>query len=187
MFAAGLPNAPDIIARAATFSERFAYRPLERLSHDGAAVALAAPAAEAGVRWADDALDAAVVQSEGYPYTLQVIGDAVWTVAGHPDPGAVLTGAQLDAARPAIADDLAALFRTRWNAASPGERDFMHAMAASGDGPVPRAAIAAELGVASGALSVTRARLLDKGLIMSVGYGELAFTIPGFADYVRGR
>ena len=43
------------------------------------------------------------------------------------------------------------------------------------------------IGASSDDLSVPRARLIDKGLIEVAGRGELDFTIPGFADYVRAH
>jgi predicted transcriptional regulator len=58
-------------------------------------------------------------------------------------------------------------------------------MAAVGDGPVERAAIAAELGVATTAVSRPRQQLIDGGYIEAVGHGKLRFTIPGFAAYIR--
>jgi Mn-dependent DtxR family transcriptional regulator len=89
------------------------------------------------------------------------------------------------AARTTVAADLAALFRARWEKASTAEQTFMAAMARLGDGPVARAALAAELGVSTTDLSVPRARLIDKGLIDATGRGSLTFTIPGFAAYIR--
>ena len=60
-------------------------------------------------------------------------------------------------------------------------------MAALGDAPVRRAAIATELGVTTQDLSVARAKLIDKGIIETAGHGVLMFTLPGFAQYVRER
>jgi hypothetical protein len=186
VFAAGLPNAPEAIASVVTFSERFAYRPLERLTDDAAMVALAGPARALGVQWDAAALQAAVQYAQGYPYTLQLLGDAAWSAAGRPDPGGLVTAAHQEQAKAAIRADLDALFRTRWRKATPGEQELMQAMAALGDGPVRRAEVARELGTTRDQISVARARLIDKGLIDSPGRGELEFTVPGFAAFVRG-
>ncbi|PZS33412.1 MAG: hypothetical protein DLM61_05230, partial [Pseudonocardiales bacterium] len=185
VFAAGLPNAPEAIAAVVTFSERFAYRPLERLSPDAAAIALSAPARASGVEWDPAALDQAVAQAQGYPYTLQLIGHATWLAAANPDAGTRLTMQHLQAAHRSVTTDLAALFRARWEKATAGEQDFMRAMSALGDGPVQRGDVARALGASTRGVSVTRARLIDKGLIDAPGHGELDFTIPGFAEYVR--
>lgn len=185
VFAAGLPNTPEVISSVVTFSERFAYRPLERLSDDAAMVALGGPARALGVEWERSALDGAVSIAAGYPYTVQLIGDATWAAAGYPSPGAVLGVGELERGRLAMRDDLDSLFRARWEKTTPAERRFLHAMAALGNGPVRRADIAAALSLTSRDISVPRARLLGKGLIDVAARGELSFPIPGFADYVR--
>ena len=106
VFAAGLPNAPEVIASVVTFSERFAYRPLQRLDDDATMVALAGPSRALGVWWDDEALAAALTEVQGYPYSVQLLGDAVWTAAGLPgprrgaDPRARRGGPGADARRP---------------------------------------------------------------------------------------
>lgn len=185
VLAAGLPNAPDAIATAVTFSERFAYRPLPPLEPDAEEFALAVPARELGVAWEDEGLRKAVAIARGYPYLIQLIGDAAWSEAGRPDPGGTITAADVEAGREAMEADMEALFRARWANATAGERDFMAAMASLGDEAVRRSAIAAALGVSSESLSVHRARLIDKGFVQAVGRGALEFTIPGFAGFIR--
>ena len=187
VFAAGLPNSPEVIADVVTFSERFAYRPLERLSAQAAQIALGAPARALGVAWERAALDHAVQIVQGYPYTLQLLGDATWAAAGYPDAGARFTDEHVPYGERAIQSDLAALFRARWEQATTAEQRFMQAMAALGDGPVRRGDIATAVGATSDELSMPRARLIDKGLVEVAGRGELDFTIPGFAEYVRSR
>jgi hypothetical protein len=187
VFAAGLPNAPETIAGVVTFSERFAYRRLEPLTDEAVQIALAAAAGELGVRWERDALDAATSIAQGYPYSVQLIGDSTWAAAGYPDSGATLTNEHVREGRKRMKEDLNALFRSRWEKCAPSEQQLMQAMAAHGDGPVRRVDIAQYLNVASRDLSVPRARLIDKGIIDIVSRGQLQFTIPGFAAYVRGR
>jgi hypothetical protein len=187
VFAAGLPSAPETIAEVVTFSERFAYRRLEPLPDEAVQLALAAPAEELGVRWEPDALNAATAVAQGYPYSVQLIGDSTWAAAGHPERGGLLTMAHVRDGRRRMRQDLNALFRARWEKCTPSEQQLMRAMAAHGDGRVRRADIARYLGVTTQDLSVPRARLIDKGIVDIAGHGLLQFTIPGFAGYVRGR
>lgn len=188
VLAAGLPTTPETIATVVTFSERFAYRPLDRLGPEAAAVALAGPARRLGVEWDPDALTRALDVAQGFPYSLQLIGDATWIAAGRPDRGAVLTPDDVARAETAMQIDLDALFRSRWQSSTPAERRILRAIAEiGGDGPVQRADIAARLSASTEELSVPRARLLDKGLVQTAGRGRLEFTIPGFADYVLNR
>jgi hypothetical protein len=150
-------------------------------------VALSGPAGELGVQWERDALEAATAIAQGYPYSVQLIGDSTWAAAGYPDRGRTLTTEHVRDGRSRMREDLNALFRARWEKCTPAEQQLMQAMAAQGDGPARRADIAQYLGVSSGDLSVPRARLIDKGIIDIAGHGQLLFTIPGFARYVRGR
>jgi MoxR-like ATPase len=187
VFAAGLPNSPEVIAAVVTFNERFAYRPLDRLDEEATLVALAGPAAELGVRWDDAALERAVHIAQGYPYSVQLIADATWAAARYPDRGSILSLDHVHGGQATMQADLDALFRARWEKATPVDHDFMAAMASLGDDPVQRADIARVLGVSSDDLSVPRSRLIDKGLVDAAGHGRLQFTIPGFGQYVRSR
>lgn len=185
VYAAGLPNSPDVVARAVTFSERFAYRPLPPLQGADEELALVVPARAFGVEWDTDALKASVAIARGYPYFVQLIGDAAWAAAGHPDAGGRITATAVAAGRVAMDADMDALFRARWAAAPARERRLMAAMAELGDGPVRRADIAQLLGERTERLSMPRARLIDKGFIQAGDRGALEFTIPGFAQFVR--
>lgn len=69
---------------------------------------------------------------------------------------------------------------------TPEQLRFLAAIAAVGDGPVERAAIAAGLGVATTAVSRLRQQLIDGGYIEAAGHGKLRFTI-GFAAYIRAN
>ncbi|BAX95536.1 hypothetical protein MSTE_00186 [Mycobacteroides stephanolepidis] len=189
VFAAGLPQTPEIISAAATFSERFAYRTLQRLGPDASRVALVKPAGAVGVGWAPDALDAVIAQTSGYPYTLQLYADAAWARAGYPDSGGQIRIADVEHATRQVAEDMEALFRARWNNATPVQRRFMSAMAESlsDDRSASRAEVAAAMGRDSRAISAARAALIDKGLIAVAGHGLLEFTISGFAEFVRAQ
>jgi hypothetical protein len=187
VFAAGLPTSPEVIGGVVTFSERFAYRTIKTLPPDAARVALVRPAGADGVEWDPMALDEVVHEAQGFPYSLQLFGDATWSSAGYPDPGGRLTVAHVDRARAAVAEDLSALFRSRWERSTPAERSFLSAMAHLGGAPVARADLARALGLTSDELSVPRARLIDKGVIEAAGRGLLAFTVPGFGRYVCDR
>lgn len=189
VFAAGLPQTPEIISAAATFSERFAYRTLHRLGPDASRVALVKPAGQVGVDWDPDALEAVIAQTNGYPHTLQLYADAAWARAGYPDPGGRIRTSDVEHAARQVAEDMDALFRARWNNATPVQRRFMSAMAQSltADQVASRSDIATVMGRDSRAISAARAGLIDKGLIAVAGHGLLEFSIPGFAEFVHAQ
>lgn len=182
--AAGLPVTPEALTRAATFGERSSFVALDLLPDEDARAALVGPAAEVGVTWTPSALAAVVEEARGYPYLLQLIGSTTWDAAT-PDAGDSLTMADLKRGLPEARQQLSAMHRARWGAASALEREFLAAMAATGSDNVTRAAIAERMGRESRAISVPRERLIDKGVIEPVGHGLVRFTLPGFGDFVR--
>ena len=129
-------------------------------------------AGQVGVRWDQDALAMAVESTAGYPFLVQVHGDAIWRVA-QPNPDGVITSQHVRTGTESAGQRLQPMFRGRWAKASPAEQRFLGAMAAAGDGAlaaagdgaVARADLARALDEDSRALSVVRARLIDKGLI----------------------
>jgi hypothetical protein len=185
VFAAGLPDAADKISSVVTFTERLAFRPLALLEPDAEEIAISAPARMLGVAWTPDALTAAIGIARGYPYSVQLIADASWTAAGNPDPGTAITRDHVELGRVSMQTDLTALFRARWANATPAERDLMTALAELGDEKAKRSDVAGRLGVTPASLSVPRGRLIDKGFIHAPERGYLAFTVPGFAAFVR--
>ena len=80
-------------------------------------------------------------------------------------------------------------FGSRYERATPAEREYMRAMAdlgaADGDGPVATAEVAAVLGRKPQSLSPARDALLKKGLVWSGERGRIAFTVPHFGRYLR--
>lgn len=186
LFMAGLPESVGVINAAVSNSERFAYRQLKDLTPDAVAVALANPARELGVGWSADAIDAAVRYAAGYPHTVQLIGENAWHHAGFPDPGATIKRQHVEAAAADVEEDLRELFTARLSKVTRDvELDFVLTMAALGDGPVRRSAIAAAMGKPSDALGVPRSRLIGSGIITDSSHGYLEFTVPGFAAFVR--
>ena len=181
---AGLPVTPEALTRAATFGERSTFVSLDVLNDEDARTLLVAPADAEGVSWSAGALDAVVTEARGYPYLLQLIGSSTWDAA-RPDHGDRLTLNQVRKGLPAARDQLTAMHRARWGAATPLDREFLVAMAAAGRDNVTRAEIAQRMGRDSRAISVPRERLIEKGVIEPVGHGLVRFTMPGFAEFVR--
>jgi hypothetical protein len=183
---AGLPVTPEAITRAATFGERSSFVALDLLSNDDARVLLSAPASALEVGWTDKALALVTAECRGHPYLLQLLGSATWQAA-EPRQGSTLTVRHVRAGVPAAQEQLDAMYRARWGAATRAERSFIRAMAEVGDDNVSRRSIAARLEVDTRALSVPRESLIEKGVIEPVGHGLVRFTLPGFAEFVRER
>lgn len=186
---AGLPHLPAVLSASKSYSERlFRYARIDRLDRAAADRALCAPAAEEGVVFDADALDALYAATDGYPYFVQAYGKATWDVAA----GSPVTAADVAVAVPEADSELAVgFFGSRYERATPAEREYMRGMAAlglaAGDGAVPTAAVAEELGRKPSSLSPARDALLKKGLIYSAERGSIAFTVPHFGAFLRSR
>ena len=186
---AGLPHLPAVLSASKSYSERlFGYQRIDRLPREAADRALAAPAEEEGTAFTGEALEAMYAATGGYPYFIQAYGKAVWDRATTSPIGAD----DVAVATPDADAELAVgFFGSRYERATPGERDYLRAMAdvASLEGrdldSVPTADVASTLGKKPQSLSPARDSLLKKGLIYSAERGRIAFTVPHFGRYLR--
>jgi len=187
LFAAGLPDSADEITSKVTFSERFEFRQLHLMEREAVKLALALPAKKLGVIWTNDALEFAVDHAEGYPHKVQLIGEGSWAAAGRPDPGSQIVYAHVVAGLVDATEQMDNLYRARWRNSTAREQSLLLAMAELATDSILRADVAGSLGVTSNELSVVRGRLIQKGFIEAAGRGKLAFTVPGFGDWLRNR
>jgi hypothetical protein len=182
---AGLPHVPATLSASKSYSERlFRYVLVDRLDRPAADRALAAPAAEEGVAFDDGALDALYATTEGYPYFVQAYGKAVWEVA----TASPITADDVAVAVPLARSELGVgFFGSRYERATPAEREYLRAMAdLSSDGSaVATADVAAALARRPSSLSPARDALLKKGLVYSAERGRIAFTVPHFGAFLR--
>lgn len=183
VFGAGLPMVPATLAEARSYAERqFDYRHIDRLSPEEARTALVQPAEEAGVEFTEAAAATVLASAQGYPYFLQVYGDLVWQIA---DTSPVSVGAATSATAAGIGEIDRSLFRSRWDRATPKQKDLMIAMS-DDDGPSSISDLAARMGKKRPSdISVFRDELIRKGLIYAPERGYLEFTVPLMTDYVR--
>jgi DNA polymerase III delta prime subunit len=188
---AGLPHLPAVLSASKSYSERlFRYSRIDRLDRAAADVALALPAEEEGAGFTPEALEAMYAATGGYPYFIQAYGKAVWDLA----PASPMTADDVAVAAPEAESELAVgFFGSRFERATPGEREYLRAMAdvavELGDetDAVPTADVAAHLGRKPQSLSPARDALLKKGLIYSGERGRIAFTVPHFGRYLLSQ
>ena len=149
----------------------------------------------------------------GYPYFIQAYGKVVWDVA----PTSPVTAEDIRVAVPEAESELAVgFFGSRFERATPAEREYLRAMADAAivdssatpaeadahldpdpghtayDGvverdAVPTAAVADVLQRKPQSLSPARDALIKKGLIYSSERGQIAFTVPHFGRYLRAQ
>jgi hypothetical protein len=190
---AGLPFLPAVLSASKSYSERlFSFQRIDRLDRSAADRALAAPAEQEGASFTAEALDQMFEVTRGYPYVIQAYGREAWDLA----PTTPITAADVAVAAPAAEAELAVgFFGSRYERATPAERDYLQAMATAAekdpetttDGSVPTASVAEVLGKKPQSLSPARDALMKKGLIYSAERGRIAFTVPHFGRYLRER
>ena len=195
---AGLPHLPAVLSASKSYSERlFKYQRIDRLDRGAADHALAAPAKEEGAEFTPEALEALYAATAGYPFFVQAYGKVAWDVA----PQSPITADDVKVAAPEAEAELAVgFFGSRYERATPAEREYLRAMAdaalalaESGDEEldetesVPTSSVAAILDRKPQSLSPARDALLKKGLIYSGERGRIAFTVPHFGRYLRAN
>ncbi len=182
---AGLPHLPAVLSASKSYSERlFRYTRIDRLDRSAADLALLAPAEREGVTFTPEALDALYQAADGYPYFVQAYGKVAWDIA----PESPINDGDIKVAAPEAESELAVgFFGSRYERATPAERDYMRAMASLGDDPVPTSSVAEELGRKPSSLSPARDGLIKKGLIYSAERGLVAFTVPHFGQFLRAQ
>ncbi len=192
---AGLPHLPAVLSASKSYSERlFRYARIDRLDQASAEAALQVPAEDEDASFAPDALEAMYAATGGYPYFIQAYGKVAWDVA----PRSPVTAADIAVAAPEAEAELAVgFFGSRYERATPGEREYLRAMAdvaatLAKDGyeldeveSVLTSDVATHLNRKPQSLSPARDALLKKGLIYSGERGRIAFTVPHFGRYLR--
>lgn len=181
---AGLPTmrAPR---RTVTYFERGDWHDIGLLDLADTLAALRGPADEAGRPFEPRAAELLAEASGGYPYAIQVYGHHVWRESAG---SARISPAHARKAAPLAAADLErSLFASRWEDASPRERQYLHALAElimMRDSPPPAGGdVARRIGLVSTRASYVRDRLLKKGTIVADG-PTLRFAVPGMTDYI---
>ena len=193
---AGLPHLPAVLSASKSYSERlFRYQRIDRLDREAADLALTVPAEDEDAKFTTEALDEMYAATGGYPYFIQAYGKSVWDLA----PQSPITQDDVRVGGPEAESELAVgFFGSRFERATPGEREYLRAMAdaaqeiaASSEGDldavesVATSDVALVLGRKPQSLSPARDALLKKGLIYSGERGRIAFTVPHFGRYLR--
>jgi hypothetical protein len=183
LIGAGLPILTRLAGASKSYAERlFEFPSIGPLSPEDAAKALRDPVVRAGVDFSNDAIDTIVRLTQGYPYFLQEWGYQSWNHAK-------MTPISLADVRQATATVTQRLddnfFKVRFDRLTPREKKYLRAMAHLGSGSQRSGDIAGALGVKMNSLGPTRANLINKGMIYSPAYGDMAFTVPLFDEFMR--
>jgi hypothetical protein len=180
---AGLPTVKGKAGDVKTYAERlFQFPEIESLNKDDATRALVIPTEQLGIGFDELAVDEILKRSQGYPYFLQEWGFGVWNAA----EGPVISHEDVISADGGVQTKLdESFFGVRMGRLTAQERQYLRGMADLGPGPHRSSEIANALDMTLQRAAPIRGRLMDKGMIWSGEYGETAFTVPLFDEYLR--
>ncbi len=183
LVAAGLPQLVGQTGRAKSYAERlFEFVHVDKLDPQAAQDALCKPAEREGVAFAPLAVAEILTQTQGYPYFLQEWGKHAWDIAEISPIDEAISKAATESA---LAELDQSFFRVRMDRLTPTEKLYIRAMAELGPGPHRSGDIAEKLHKPVSAVAPVRNKLIAKGMIYSPSYGDTAFTVPLFDDYIR--
>lgn len=183
MLAAGLPQLLGQMGRAKSYAERlFEFIEVGPLNAEAASSAIRVPIEREEETINNDALEAIVAQTQGYPYFLQEWGKHSWDTA---EASPITREHVIAATITALADLDASFFRVRFDRLTPAEKRYLRSMAALGPGPHRSGDIAEALGVRVSSVAPTRNSLITKGMLYSPAHGDTAFTVPLFDAFMR--
>lgn len=183
MIGAGLPQILGLAGNSKSYAERlFTYPRIGALSPDDAAAAIINPALAEQVTIDPAAIQQIMAVTDRYPYFLQQWSHDAWNVAA----GDSITAADVARATPiSIAALDQSFFQVRFDRCTPTEKIYMRALAELGPGAHRSGDIAEKLKLSTTSAAPTRSALIKKGMIYSPAYGDTAFTVPLFDDYLR--
>jgi hypothetical protein len=182
LIGAGLPILPGLAGDSKSYAERlFSFPTIGALSEEDSGKALREPAKSAGIDFDETALREIFRLTKGYPYFLQEWGYQCWNLA-------ISSPITMQVIQKATKEVIPRLdrnfFRVRFDRLTPSEKRFLRAMAEIGPGPQRTGDIADVLGVELSSIGPVRSKLIKKGMIYSPAYGEIAFTVPLFDEFM---
>ena len=186
VFGAGLPKIAKDVGDAKSYAERlFSFKEVGSLTECEAAAALIEPARENGVSYSQDAAKYIVSVTGGYPYFIQEFGKQIWkrTVI---HPGMTISLDLAKASEPYFWMELdEGFFKVRFDRATQMEQKFMFSMAQCNRFPCNVSEVAEIMKKNTKSIGPIRAQLIHKGLIFATRHGEIDYTVPGFAKYLK--
>jgi Cdc6-like AAA superfamily ATPase len=180
---AGLPILPGLVGEAKTYAERlFQFPYIGPLSEQDVYKALQEPLKAYDAKFDEQALKEIFHLTEGYPYFVQEWGYQSWNRA---DSSPITLQHVKDSTQEVIERLDNNFFRVRFERLTPSEKNFLRAMAELNSNSTSTSEIAIKLGFKIHQIGPVRASLIKKGMIYSPVYGDVAFTVPLFGDFMK--
>lgn len=180
---AGLPKIYKMLSDEKSYSERlFMYREIGYLNYEQAVKAITEPLKGFNVEYSEEAIDMIISVTKGYPYFIQQFCQLLYNNVNEKQ----IVAADVESTKDMFFDTLdSGFFKVRYERCSDMDKRFIFSMVKCGKLPCTIANISKHFGKNGNAISPTRAQLINKGIIYSVRYGELDFTVPEFSEFIR--
>lgn len=180
---AGLPRIYKMLSDAKSYVERlFEFTEIGSLTEEQSKKAIIEPAKKFGVSYSDEAVAYITKVSKGYPFFIQQLCKIVY----QENSAETIEAEVVESVLPKYYEALDnGFFKVRYERCSDSEKKFAFAMVACEVLPCTISNVAAQLHKTTQAISLTRGQLINKGIIYSVRYSELDFTVPDFDGYIQ--
>lgn len=180
---AGLPKIYGMLSEAKSYSERlFLYKEIGSLGVDQARKAIEIPVQKLKVSYSDEAANRIIEVTKGYPFFIQQFCKIIYNNSSDK----IIS---LNDVNSSIIDFYKSLdtgfFRTRYERCTEADKRFIFAMVKCGELPCTITNIAEIMKKPINSISTSRAQLISKGIIYSVKFKELDFTVPEFSGFIR--
>jgi len=182
LLGAGLPILTRLAGESKSYAERlFEFPEIGPLSDLDATKALQDPVLRANVKFSVDAIKEILRLTQGYPYFIQEWGYQSWNHAQK----SPISFVDVQNATKTVTQRLDAnFFKVRFDRLASREKKYLRAMAELKGTGQRSGDIAGMLGVKVNSLGPIRANLINKGMIYSPTYGDVAFTVPLFDEFM---
>jgi len=179
----GLPSAAEtLFDEGQTYTERLERLELGLLDREGTVEAIRRPfEREADVLVDEHVLDQVHDESGGYPWFVQLWGAALWDAARSAERVDLVDAR---AAGVEVHERVQAFFADRWRRVPTGRGAMLTVALAEQGGDAEMGDLTEGLDLTHQALSPARRDLVERGLCWAPARGRLAFTVPGFAEWV---
>lgn len=183
LIGAGLPQVARLAGEAKSYSERlFDWRRIGALSDEATRQAVVIPLQTRNASIEEDALDAVVKGTQGYPFFIQTWAFYMWEQA--PEPR--MTLADVEKSRDIAIKKLdEGFFQVRFDRLTDKEIEYVKAMAALGNGPYLVSDVRKKSGQSQSATGKQRDSLIKKGMIYAPRFGYVDFTVPLCSEFLK--
>lgn len=180
---AGLPKIYAMLSEEKSYSERlFIYKEISSLEKNQAAKAIIKPAEKLGVSYTEEAIEEILSVTKGYPFFIQQLCKIVFNDTDNEEIREEDVKNSLNKFFYELDNGF---FKVRYERCSEADKRFIFAMVKCGELPCTISNVAKVMGKQVSSISTSRAQLIAKGIIYSVKYKELDFTVPEFSGFIQ--